>query len=64
MGHKNHKNKEGKLPTRYKKYKEYDAVKYIKGMRGKERFIVHHGKFGRKKIWYTNDHYKTFKRIK
>ncbi|WP_442985505.1 ribonuclease domain-containing protein [Serpentinicella sp. ANB-PHB4] len=42
-------------------YREYDVNRYIKGQnRGGERVVI--GKDG--SAWYTNDHYKTFTRIK
>ena len=43
------------------KYKEYDVYPYQKGVpRGMERIVI--GEDG--SIWYTQDHYQTFIRIK
>ena len=43
------------------KYKEYDVHPYQKGVRrGMERIVI--GEDG--SIWYTQDHYQTFIRIK
>lgn len=42
-------------------YREYDVNPYIKGQnRGNERIVI--GDDG--SVWYTNNHYKTFKEIK
>ncbi|WP_414738663.1 ribonuclease domain-containing protein [Macrococcoides caseolyticum] len=44
--------------------REYDARYTTKRNRGRERFVVHHGKRGKRKVYYTSDHYKTFYRIR
>ncbi|MDD8048715.1 MAG: ribonuclease domain-containing protein [Thomasclavelia sp.] len=42
-------------------YKEYDVNPYVKGQnRGMERIVI--GDDG--SVWYTNDHYFTFKKLK
>ncbi|MFD3446717.1 RHS repeat-associated core domain-containing protein [Microbacteriaceae bacterium 4G12] len=62
---KNYKNRSKPyLPRIRKNYKEYDAAGYIRGARGSERFVVHHGKFGKKRIYYTPNHYRSWMRIK
>ena len=59
-GAKVYKNVDNKLPLNVT-YKEYDINLNIKGInRGKERIVI--GDDG--KIWFTKDHYKTFKEIK
>lgn len=40
-------------------YREYDVYPYVKGDRGLDRIVI--GDDG--SVWYTEDHYETFKRI-
>jgi guanyl-specific ribonuclease Sa len=59
VGGREYKNHDRKLPTNTT-YKEYDINRYKKGKnRGRKRLVI--GKNG--KAYYTNDHYRTFRRL-
>ncbi len=52
------------LPRIRKNYRKYDAAAYSKGKKGKERYVVHQGRFDKKRIYYSSTNYNSWKRIK